>query len=170
MHLVVLVVDCVEKCSALLEAWEKAGARGFTILESIGLGRLQAMMQDDLPLMPSLRDLLGTRRNITAPCSPSCRMKRRSMSCRGDGSLAGRPGPAQLGIPVRGAGQPGVACASRRSRLVTEAEEINVVSPQTACLTPETGERLLSQFAEAADGLYSAGLRFAELTLRCSCC
>jgi len=60
MQLVVLVVDCVEMCPALLEAWEKAGAGGITIVESVGLGRLQAM-RDDLPLMPSLRDLLSTR-------------------------------------------------------------------------------------------------------------
>lgn len=58
MHLVVLVVDCVEKCSALLTAWEKAGAVGITVLESTGLGRLQTVIRDDLPLMPSLRDLL----------------------------------------------------------------------------------------------------------------
>lgn len=61
MHLVVLVVDCVEKCSALLETWEKAGAGGITVLESIGVGRLQAIMRDDVPLMPSLRDLLATQ-------------------------------------------------------------------------------------------------------------
>jgi nitrogen regulatory protein P-II 1 len=59
MHLVVVVVDCVELCSALLEAWEKAGAVGITILESMGVRRLQTMMRDDLPLMPSLRDLVA---------------------------------------------------------------------------------------------------------------
>jgi len=58
MHLVVVVVDCVELCSPLLEAWEKAGAVGITILESMGVRRLQTMMRDDLPLMPSLRDLV----------------------------------------------------------------------------------------------------------------
>jgi nitrogen regulatory protein PII len=59
MHLVVVVVDCVELCSPLLEAWEKAGAVGITILESMGVRRLQTIMRDDLPLMPSLRDLVA---------------------------------------------------------------------------------------------------------------
>ena len=58
MHLIVVVIDCLELCSALLEAWEKAGAAGITILESMGMRRLQTMMRDDLPLMPSLRDLV----------------------------------------------------------------------------------------------------------------
>jgi len=60
MHLVVLVIDCVEKCSAVLDAWEKAGAGGITILESVGVGRLHGLLRDDVPLMPSLRDLLGS--------------------------------------------------------------------------------------------------------------
>ena len=34
---------------------------GITILESTGLRRMQAAMRDDLPLMPSLRDLLAGR-------------------------------------------------------------------------------------------------------------
>jgi nitrogen regulatory protein PII len=59
MHLVVLVIDCVEKCAALFDAWEKAGAGGITILESFGVRRLQGLLRDDLPLMPSLRDLLA---------------------------------------------------------------------------------------------------------------
>jgi len=32
---------------------------GITILESTGLRRMQAAIRDDLPLMPSLRDLLA---------------------------------------------------------------------------------------------------------------
>lgn len=59
MNLVVFVLDCPERCPDLLNAWEKAGAVGITILESMGLRRLQAAMRDDLPLMPSLRDLLA---------------------------------------------------------------------------------------------------------------
>jgi nitrogen regulatory protein P-II 1 len=59
MHLVVFVLDCVEQCPDLLNAWEQAGAVGITILESTGLRRFQAAMRDDLPLMPSMRDLLA---------------------------------------------------------------------------------------------------------------
>lgn len=57
-HLLVFVLDDVRLCSDLLKAWEEAGARGVTILESTGLGRLRGVMRDDLPLLPSLRDLL----------------------------------------------------------------------------------------------------------------
>jgi nitrogen regulatory protein PII len=59
MNLVVFVLDCSEQCPDLLSAWEEAGAVGITILESTGLGLVQAAMRDDLPLMPSLRDILA---------------------------------------------------------------------------------------------------------------
>jgi nitrogen regulatory protein PII len=61
MNLVVFVLDCSELCPDLLSAWEEAGAVGITILESTGLRRVQAAMRDDLPLMPSLRDLLASQ-------------------------------------------------------------------------------------------------------------
>lgn len=58
-YLVVLVLNDIEQGPPVLDAWEEAGARGITILESSGLGRVrQAAMRDDLPLMPSLADLL----------------------------------------------------------------------------------------------------------------
>lgn len=61
-YLVVLIVDDPDDCPAILDAWEAAGVTGVTILESSGLGRLRrAGLRDDLPLMPSLHDLLGTR-------------------------------------------------------------------------------------------------------------
>ena len=57
--LVVLIVDDVEHCPEILQGWEAAGAPGVTILESTGLGRMRrAGLREDLPLMPSLRDLL----------------------------------------------------------------------------------------------------------------
>jgi nitrogen regulatory protein PII len=59
MNLVVFVLDCSEQCPDLLNAWEEAGAVGITILESTGLRRVQAALREDLPLMPSLRDLLA---------------------------------------------------------------------------------------------------------------
>jgi hypothetical protein len=59
MQVVVFVLDCLEQCPDLLSAWKEAGAEGITILESTGLRRVQAAMRDDLPLMPSLRDLLA---------------------------------------------------------------------------------------------------------------
>ena len=45
-------------CRDILDAWENAGIRGVTILESSGLGRVRrAGIRDDLPLMPSLSDI-----------------------------------------------------------------------------------------------------------------
>ncbi len=60
-HLVFFVMDCTDKCEDVLDAWEQAGAPGVTILESLGLARLRAAMSDDLPLLPSLNDLMGRR-------------------------------------------------------------------------------------------------------------
>jgi nitrogen regulatory protein PII len=56
--LVVFVLNNLEQIRDVLDAWEKAGVRGITILESSGLGRLRkAGTRDDLPLMPSLSNL-----------------------------------------------------------------------------------------------------------------
>lgn len=58
-YLVVLVLDDVDQCPPILEAWEEIGVRGITILESSGIGRVRrAAMRDDLPLMPSLLDFM----------------------------------------------------------------------------------------------------------------
>ena len=58
-YLVVLVVDDIDDCPAVLDAWEAAGVLGVTILSSTGLGRIRrAGLRDDMPLMPSLHDLL----------------------------------------------------------------------------------------------------------------
>ncbi|MDH7490371.1 MAG: P-II family nitrogen regulator [Anaerolineae bacterium] len=60
-QLLALVLDNLEQCPAVLDAWEAAGVGGVTILESSGLGRLRGIVRDDLPLIPSLRDLFATR-------------------------------------------------------------------------------------------------------------
>lgn len=57
-HLVVFVVNHVDQCTSVLDVWEAAGAQGATIVESTGLRRIRCAPRDDLPLMPSLRDLL----------------------------------------------------------------------------------------------------------------
>jgi nitrogen regulatory protein PII len=58
-YLVVLVLDDPDQTEALLDAWERAGVRGVTILESSGIGRMRrASLRDDMPLLPSLRDIL----------------------------------------------------------------------------------------------------------------
>ena len=40
-YMVVLVVDDVEQCPAVLDAWEEIGVSGVTILASTGLGRVR---------------------------------------------------------------------------------------------------------------------------------
>lgn len=61
-YLVVFIVDDPGECTSILESWEAIGVTGVTILESTGLGRLKrAGLRDDLPLMPSIRDLLQSR-------------------------------------------------------------------------------------------------------------
>ncbi len=58
-YLVVFVLDNPDLCQDILDAWEAAGAKGITIFESTGIGRIrQAGIRDDLPLMPSLSELL----------------------------------------------------------------------------------------------------------------
>ncbi|MEW5940146.1 MAG: hypothetical protein AB1750_10815 [Chloroflexota bacterium] len=61
-HLLVFVLDNVDQYPAILEAWESAGIPGVTILDSTGLGHLrERLIRDDLPLMPSLGDLLPSQ-------------------------------------------------------------------------------------------------------------
>jgi hypothetical protein len=57
---VFIVMPDLEKCQSCLDAWEKLGVSGVTILESIGLRKIQEMRtrRDDLPLFPSLRHLM----------------------------------------------------------------------------------------------------------------
>lgn len=60
-NLLVFVLDCIEECPNVLDAWEKAGVTGATILESTGMARVRNVIRDDMPLIPSLRDLLSSR-------------------------------------------------------------------------------------------------------------
>ncbi len=61
-YLVVLIIDDLDDCPCILDAWEELGVTGVTILESTGLGRLRkAGLRDDLPIMPGLRDIMGAR-------------------------------------------------------------------------------------------------------------
>ncbi len=58
--LLMYVLDHVGQLPAVLDAWERAGTTGITILDSTGIGRLrQAGLREDLPLMPSLADILA---------------------------------------------------------------------------------------------------------------
>lgn len=58
MYLIILVIDNPYFCGDVLLAWHQAGVPGATILESHGLGRALTGARDDLPLLPSLDDLV----------------------------------------------------------------------------------------------------------------
>lgn len=64
-NLVVLVLGNPEQLEQILEAWQRAGAPGITVLDSTGPGQLaERGLRDDLPLMPSLAEVLrGHRRH-----------------------------------------------------------------------------------------------------------
>lgn len=55
---VVLVLDNPELLPDVLRCWDEAGVQGATVLASTGMRRVAKMMgRDDMPLMPTLRDL-----------------------------------------------------------------------------------------------------------------
>jgi nitrogen regulatory protein PII len=60
-HMILLVLDNLDQCPAVLDAWEAAGVPGITILESTGLARMKSGIRDDLPLMPSITSVLKGR-------------------------------------------------------------------------------------------------------------
>lgn len=60
MYMIYFVLHDPNRLKDILEAWEKAGVSGITILLSTGLKRLKAddVLREDLPLIPSLEDLI----------------------------------------------------------------------------------------------------------------
>lgn len=61
--MVMLIIDEIDRCPDVFEAWESVGIKGITILESTGLGRIRQMFgyRDDMPIMPSLSKLMQSR-------------------------------------------------------------------------------------------------------------
>lgn len=59
MYLVLFVLNDPDRMEPLLDAWEAVGVGGVTIMHSSGIGRLRKnLLRDDIPLIPSLSDLL----------------------------------------------------------------------------------------------------------------
>lgn len=57
--MVLFVLHDLSQLSALLTAWRDAGAPAITILDSVGTREMdEAGRRDDLPLMPTIKDLL----------------------------------------------------------------------------------------------------------------
>ncbi|UCG24354.1 MAG: hypothetical protein JSW55_19910 [Chloroflexota bacterium] len=61
-YMVLLIIDDLNICPAVLDAWDAAKAPGITILESTGMGRIREdSIRDDMPMMPSLSDIFRSR-------------------------------------------------------------------------------------------------------------
>ena len=61
-YLVLLIVDDLNLCPSVLDAWDAAKVPGITILESTGMGRIREdAIRDDIPMMPSLSDVFRSR-------------------------------------------------------------------------------------------------------------
>mgnify|MGYP001439687425 CR=1 FL=1 len=60
MYMILFVLHDPARLKEIMSAWNEAGVSGVTILPSTGLKRLQehSLLRDDLPLIPSLEDLL----------------------------------------------------------------------------------------------------------------
>lgn len=61
-YMVLLIVDDLNICPTVLDAWDAAKVPGITILESTGMGRIREhSFRDDIPMMPSLSELFRSR-------------------------------------------------------------------------------------------------------------
>lgn len=60
MYLILFVLHQDDAFNEIINAWEEAGVGGITILPGTGLGRMRrkTALREDLPLIPSLEDLL----------------------------------------------------------------------------------------------------------------
>jgi nitrogen regulatory protein PII len=63
-YLVLYVLNKEHLLPEVLQAWEKAGAPGITILHTAGAAQLRHHLPEDLPLLPSLGDLLAGDENV----------------------------------------------------------------------------------------------------------
>ena len=61
-YMILFVPHDTSKLNLVLNRWEEVGVSGVTVFASTGIGRLKAadMLREDLPLMPSLEDLIET--------------------------------------------------------------------------------------------------------------
>ena len=62
IYMVLLIIDDLNICPAVLDAWDAAKVPGITILESTGMGKIREDgIRDDMPMMPSLSDIFRSR-------------------------------------------------------------------------------------------------------------
>ena len=67
MFIVLFVLNNPDLLNEVLDAWERAGVSGATVLPSTGLGRIRQKegLRDDLPLMPGLEDFYHHESDIS---------------------------------------------------------------------------------------------------------
>ncbi|MFN8595420.1 MAG: hypothetical protein U0559_04445 [Anaerolineae bacterium] len=58
-NVIFVVLPDLETCQSMLQVWRAAGVPTATVLDSMGLHEMKAAGRDDMPLMPSLRNLLA---------------------------------------------------------------------------------------------------------------
>jgi hypothetical protein len=62
--MIMYILNGVETMPDIIKAWEEAGAPGITIIDTTGMNKLRKIeYRDDLPLMPSLADVLNSQSN-----------------------------------------------------------------------------------------------------------
>jgi len=60
MYMIMFVLNDTDNFEDIIEAWNEIGVNRITVMPSTGLGKLRkAALRDDLPLIPSLEDLLA---------------------------------------------------------------------------------------------------------------
>lgn len=66
MYMILFVLHDPARLKEVLTAWHETGVSGITILPSTGLKRLSetTILRDDLPLIPSLEDLVGHEESL----------------------------------------------------------------------------------------------------------
>jgi nitrogen regulatory protein PII len=62
IYMILFVLHDPDKLTDLLDSWDQAGVSGITILPSTGIGKLKGedILREDMPLIPSLEDILQT--------------------------------------------------------------------------------------------------------------
>jgi len=57
-YMVMLILNDPDNCPCIIDAWDEAGAPGITVLESVGTSNEKSGLRDNVPLLPSIRDLM----------------------------------------------------------------------------------------------------------------
>ncbi len=67
MYMILFVLNDPDRLEEVLDAWEKEGVGGITVLPSTGLGRIRQKegLRDDVPLMPGVENFYHHQSDIS---------------------------------------------------------------------------------------------------------